>query len=124
MGTIQQLEHYLLLKLAHGETIMEYMYGLHANENIPSLFKASSLIVATNARIYICSLVEENFYCEEISYCDIQAIYHRERNLSGKESIIFIKEKRLTISHIEEGCPVKFMQYVLKKRQKPFSTTA
>lgn len=124
METIQPLERYLLLKLAHGETIMEYMYGLHAPESIPTLFKAPTLIAATNARIYICSLVEDSIYCKEINYCDIQAIYHRERNLTGKESIIFSEKNRLTISHLEEGCPINFTAYVRQKMQQPFSTTA
>lgn len=124
MRTIQQLEQYLLLKLAHGEIIRESLYGLYANEDAPTIFKSDSLIAATKERIYICTSFADTIYCEEIAYSDIHAIYHRQRNLSGKESIILTKEKRLAISHIEEGCPVKFMKYVQRKMRYPFSTTA
>lgn len=124
MHTIQQLEHYLLLNLAHEETIQEAIYGLYAHENISTMFKSDSLIVATNARIYICTLYLDNFHCEEVAYCDIQTIYHKQRNLSGQEMIILANKKRYAISHIEEGCPIKFIQYVQKKLQSPFSTTA
>lgn len=124
MGTIQQLEQYLLLKLAHGETIQQYTYGLYANEHTPSIFKSTTLIAATNVHVYLCTSFEDEIYCEELSYCDIQACYHRQRTLSGKETILITNKKRISISHIEEGCPVNFMKFVQKRMRTPFSTTA
>lgn len=124
MHSIRRIEKHLELELAYKETIQKLVYGLHANEYTTSIFKAATVVSATNQRLYITTLLDDEFYCETIHYSNIQAIYYRQRVLSGLETIIIANNKRYSISHIEEGCPIELMNYIRSKMAKPFSTTA
>lgn len=124
MTIIEQIERQLSLKLSHNEVIEKQIFGLFASEQSPTAFKSSTLVSASNERIYISTLVNEQFFCEEIHYATINAVYHRKRILSGLETIILTPNKRLSISHIEDGCPIELMLFIKSKMDNPFSTTA
>lgn len=124
MTLTEHIERHLALKLSHTEKIYKQIFGLYANEHTPNIFKSTTLVSASNERVYICTLRDDNFYCEEINYEAISAVYHRKRILSGLEMIIYTKNKRISISHIEEGCPIELTQFIQNKKLYPFSTIA
>lgn len=124
MQSIRRFEKHLELELAYKENVHKQVYGLHANEYTTSLFKSATVVSATNQRLYITTLIDDEFHCEVIHYANIQTVYHRQRVLSGLETIIFANNKRYSISHIEEGCPIELMNYIHSKMGNPFSTTA
>lgn len=124
MHSIRRFEKHLELELAYKEKVHKLVYGLHANEYTKSPFKSATIVSATNQRLYITTLIDEDFYSEVIHYANIQAVFHRQRVLSGLELIFFANNKRYSISHIEEGCPIELMHYIHSKMGNPFSTTA
>lgn len=94
------------------EKIEYSLNGLHTDETINRLFKCSTLLVATTEQLYFCIKNETKPVIRSISYEQIDAIYQRNRILSGRELIILANKKRYSISHIEETNLHKFMQFV------------
>ncbi|RXH52269.1 hypothetical protein D6T70_07025 [Kurthia gibsonii] len=94
------------------EKIEYSLNGLHADEKMNRLFKCSTLVAATTENIYLCMTDDESYQIRSISYEQIEAIYQRNRVLSGREIIILTKNKRYSISHIEEANLHHFMQFV------------
>lgn len=122
MDKFQLIEKHIIMKLAVNEKIQTYAYGLHMVEKQNFIFKSPSLIAATNEKIYICSMQNMDVFLEEVHYSDIQSIYYRERILSGLETIILTNNRRISISHIEEGCPKEFMTFVQSKINKKIAS--
>lgn len=124
MTLTEQLERQLALKLSHTEKIHKQLSGLCANEYTQNILKATTLVSASNEKIYLCTITDYTFHCREIAYDEISAICHRKRILSGLEIIIHANKQRFSISHIETGCPIEFTQFIHSKKADPYFTTA
>lgn len=124
MGSMQDAERAILLKLPQEELLQHSLYGLHMNDQTKNVFKSETLFALTNAHFYICTIVQEDIFIQSIPFDEIQAVFRRTRILSGEEIILFTKSGRQSLSHIEEGCPISFMQAVQQKIGRSFSSPA
>lgn len=124
MGSMHDAERAILMKLPQEELLQQSLFGLHMNDHTTNVFKSETMFALTNLHLYICTIENEKTVMESIPFSDIHAVFRRTRILSGEEIIFFTDQGRQSLSHIEEGCPISFMQAVQQKLGRSFSSPA